>query len=271
MKVSLSDHLLTNICFVIPHILCILILICQAFLGPLEERMVFHAAVNTTILRGGWGLWDKRHHSSVRAFTCSHCTHMVGMLEQHTENILWHFSSPSSPAWLRPSDSWYVVTSSSSSPFCFAFPSSQSLGEKDKYFPFKKPKVATRCCGDTSASSGSFSILPKVSDYLQLKSTYHCTGLGFTITKVGKQAVYHCYQKSVPIANPGWISFFPKRLLIYKYFMGIMFTSYQTWRSLCKVWAATQGVISRCNRSKLYPVFILTSTLLFREVSNLHR
>lgn len=89
----------SNICFVLPHILCILIIICQAFLGPLGARMVFNAGVHRMILQCVWGLWDKSHHSSVGVFTCSHCTHMVGMLQQHTENILWHFSSPSSPTW----------------------------------------------------------------------------------------------------------------------------------------------------------------------------
>lgn len=39
---------------------------------------------------------------------------------------------------------------------------------------------------------------------------------------------------------------------------------------ICKVWAAAQGVISRCNRSRFSPVFILTRIFLLREVSSLH-
>lgn len=46
--------------------------------------------------------------------------------------------------------------------------------------------------------------------------------------------------------------FFPQEMVnsSLNYLTETRFTSYQTWRSLCKIWATTQGIISRCNRSE---------------------
>lgn len=72
------------------------------------------------------------------------------------------------------------------------FPHPRAWENRINIFPVKNQKWQQDAVVTLLLQAGGFSILPKVSDYLQLKSTYHCPSLGFTITKVGKQAVYPC-------------------------------------------------------------------------------
>lgn len=182
----------SNICFVLPHILCILTLICQAFLGPLGERTISVQQLTQWSFSVSGGCGTK---ATTRVFMCSHAliAHPCWGCWSSTLRTSFDISHH-----LLPHPDWDHLISGALSQ-APALPLSVLLFPRPRAWKNRKNLLTSKNLKWQQDGVVTlllqvffrFSVLLKDSHCLQLKSTYHCTSLGVTITKVGKPAVYH--------------------------------------------------------------------------------